>query len=356
MLRAIVSIRSRNLRVRLLPGELGGLGDLVAEDDVRPVHGHAFDARVHEQQHQRKLDCSPNHRTLRQRPGGQRIWCSSRFQRVRANTLAPAAVPSLSYRPVHDEGLAFHVGSREEAPIAAVLGVVAIIAHHEEVAGRNRHRAVRHLHVARRELVGVRRAGRLEEVHVRFVEHRAVDVDALVAQLEGLAGQADDALDEVALRVLGVLEDHDLSAPHVGDGQQGPLERGGRRREHELVHQQVIADEQVVLHRSRRDLEGLHDPRAHEQRQDHGHHDRLEVLARVALPESAVDGGGRGGGGCGLGHGSCLSRLGSHRAASLSRRPSSARPGTLPAESPRCRPASCASCLPSVSRAACACG
>jgi hypothetical protein len=40
--------------------------------------------------------------------------------------------------------------------------------------------------------------------------------------------------------------------------------------EDELVDEQVIADEQVRLHRSGRDLERLEDERAHEQREDHG--------------------------------------------------------------------------------------
>ena len=60
------------------------------------------------------------------------------------------------------------------------------------------------------------------------------------------------------------------------------------RPEDELVHEQVIADEQVVLHRSGRDLERLHDERADEQREDDGDDDRLEVLAQRRLLEIAV--------------------------------------------------------------------
>ena len=37
----------------------------------------------------------------------------------------------------------------------------------------------------------------------------------------------------------------------------------------ELVDEQVIADEEVVLHRTGRDLERLHDEGPDEQRQDH---------------------------------------------------------------------------------------
>src|SRR4029079_14881246 len=65
------------------------------------------------------------------------------------------------------------------------------------------------------------------------------------------------------------------------------LERGSGRAEDELVHQQMIADEQVLFHRPGRDLERLHDERANEQRQDHRDDDRLEVFADGGLLEIA---------------------------------------------------------------------
>ena len=63
-----------------------------------------------------------------------------------------------------------------------------------------------------------------QEVDVRLVERLAVDVDLLVLQLDRLARQADDALDEVALRVLRVLEDDDVAAPDRIDRQQRVLD------------------------------------------------------------------------------------------------------------------------------------
>ena len=108
---------------------------------------------------------------------------------------------------------------------------------------------------------------------VRFVERLAVDVDLLGSELERLAGEPDDALDEVAVRLVRVLEDDDVATPDVAHGQQLACNRAGRRAEDELVHQQVIADEQVVLHRAGRDLERLDDPRTHEQCEDHRDHD-----------------------------------------------------------------------------------
>ena len=77
----------------------------------------------------------------------------------------------------------------------------------------------------------------------------------------------------------------DLVVIDLGDGQKRALEARGGRTEHELVHQQVVADEQVVLHRARRDLEGLDDEGPDEQGEDHGDDDRLEVLADGRLLE-----------------------------------------------------------------------
>jgi hypothetical protein len=53
-----------------------------------------------------------------------------------------------------------------------------------------------------------------------------VDEDFLVPQLQRVAGQADDPLDEVALRLVGVLEDDDVAATDVALGQHRPLGAG----------------------------------------------------------------------------------------------------------------------------------
>src|SRR5262249_49538249 len=84
---------------------------------------------------------------------------------------------------------------------------------------------------------------------------------------------------EVAVGLLGILEDDDVAAADGTDGEDGAPDRERRRPEDELVDQQVIADQQVVLHRAGRDLERLHDPSMDEQREDHRNDDRLEVLA-----------------------------------------------------------------------------
>src|SRR5205823_6053040 len=113
----------------------------------------------------------------------------------------------------------------------------------------------------------------------------------------------------------------------------------------------MIANQQVVLHRSRRDLERLHDPRAHEERKNHRDDDGLEVLAEDGFLE-----------GCchvwfeahvsGLMMPGLKTRPAVQGTAGRTLRsavpgptpvPPSARRGTLPAESRRGRRASCAS-------------
>src|SRR6266581_7683929 len=45
-------------------------------------------------------------------------------------------------RPVDEGGLPLHVTARQETPVAAVFRVVAVVAHHEVVVGRDRHRTI----------------------------------------------------------------------------------------------------------------------------------------------------------------------------------------------------------------------
>src|SRR5512135_140940 len=99
-------------------------------------------------------------------------------------------------RPVEDHRLAFHERAREPAPEAAVLAVVAIVPHHEELALRHDRGAEV---VARARLA--RKDARILVDHVRLVLRLAVDVEDLVAELDRLPSDGDAALDEVARRI-----------------------------------------------------------------------------------------------------------------------------------------------------------
>src|SRR5512146_379350 len=102
--------------------------------------------------------------------------------------LAPGLV-----RPVDEQRLALDIVARQEAPIAAVLRVVAVVAHDEIAIRRYRHRPEPLTHVRRRDLLVIVRRW-CQEVDIRLVERLVVDEDLLVTQLHGLARQADDAL------------------------------------------------------------------------------------------------------------------------------------------------------------------
>jgi hypothetical protein len=106
---------------------------------------------------------------------------------------------------------------------------------------------------------------RLDEVRVGLVDRRAVHVDLLLAQLDLVARQTDHALHEVAFRIFRKLEHHDVTALD--------------RREAHLVDDEMVAHQEIGLHRPGRNLERLKHPRAHEQREDDRDDQRLEIFA-----------------------------------------------------------------------------
>ena len=55
----------------------------------------------------------------------------------------------------------------------------------------------------------------------------------------------------------------------------------------ELVDEQVVADEQRVLHRARRDVEGLEDQRADDDRDEQSLEADLDDLAEAALSDAS---------------------------------------------------------------------
>src|SRR4029078_485703 len=126
---------------------------------------------------------------------------------------------------------------------------------------------------------------RLQEVHVWLVEGVAIYIHLLGPQLAGFARPCDDPVGGVASGLVRVLEHDHVAAPDVSDRQQGPFESARRRAEDELVDQEMVADQQVVLHRSGGNLERLHDPRPHEEREDHGNDDRFGIFPKRGLVE-----------------------------------------------------------------------
>src|SRR5207249_154337 len=108
-------------------------------------------------------------------------------------------------RPVDEERLPLDLFALDEAPVAAVLGVVTVVAHHEIRVRRDDGG----LAAVRVPAVGLprRRQRPLAAFDVRLAERLAVDEHLRAAYLHAVSGRADDPLDEVALLVLRILED-----------------------------------------------------------------------------------------------------------------------------------------------------
>src|ERR1700730_2509034 len=128
---------------------------------------------------------------------------------------------------VDEHGFADDGFARNEAPVAAVFAVVAVVAHDEVVADGDDEFAVvdERAHadppagvdlgigaLEAREVVAevVGRAGAIDGVGLG--ESAAVDEDAAAMEAEVIAGQADDALDEMQGGIYGVVEDDDVAA------------------------------------------------------------------------------------------------------------------------------------------------
>ncbi len=89
----------------------------------------------------------------------------------------------------------------------------------------------------------------------------AVEVDGSVDEVDVIAGNADHALDQVEVLAVGfergLEEDDDVAAAHIAVMNERRPVRG--RRERDAIDHDVIADEQRLLHRGRRDGEILED-------------------------------------------------------------------------------------------------
>src|SRR5271166_3829409 len=207
-------------------------------------------------------------------------------------------VPVL-HRPVNDQRSSNNVFLRHESPIAAVQAVVAVVAHHEVVSFRNNELAVHHqlLHlqpplplepsrgdVHSGKVIAIQVVEGLDESHVGLVESLAVDQDSFVHHPKVVSRHADHALHEVLLRVHRIMKHDDIPAVDLLVRHQMVAPYASPIAE--LVHQQIIPDEQRVLHRFRRNLERLHNESDHEDRNHHRPHQRLQRTDHVGAESS----------------------------------------------------------------------
>ena len=234
--------------------------------------------------------------------------------------------------PVDEHGPADDILTRDKSPEPTVERLGAIVAHREDSARRDNQIAIvdmtGQIHGPQRGVVvagGLLDAGQVrgEIVAVRGIGifgvaivsgHRgvglvlgdSVQVHDAVLKVDAVAREPDAALHQVEVGGFGVRlqKDDDIAAARLAVADEGRPLRGGRERD--AVDQHVVADQQRLLHRRRRDLEVLenkgHDEEA--DRQDGADRGERLECSLVVL----VFGRGSGGRGFFVGGGGCCVR------------------------------------------------
>jgi hypothetical protein len=162
----------------------------------------------------------------------------------------PLPVPG----PVDHEGLPPDLLALQESPVAAVLGVVAVVAHDEIGVCGNGDRTV------------LRRVAQVAVAGIGLFKRLAVDEDPALLDEQLLAAHGHYALDEIAFLVPRILEDDDITPRRVPEV------------EDEFVDQDVVPDQQGGAHRSRGNGERLDDEGPDQESQEHGDDDGFGVL------------------------------------------------------------------------------
>src|SRR5882757_9618793 len=174
-------------------------------------------------------------------------------------------------RHIYHHRRADYVFARHATPKAAVVGIAAIVAHHEITIVRNFDRGM--------QVVGIGAAG-----GVAFFKPGAVHPYGAVANIDGISRETDDSLD-IVRRVRGErrLEDNYLLAMRIAPQRHMPIREGHAGIVADAAHDQVIADKQRVFHRAGRNHSRLADGAINQQK-NQGYPKPGDDLALYALP------------------------------------------------------------------------
>src|SRR3989344_5389579 len=222
-----------------------------------------------------------------------RSYCQTSLN-GRADTVPDNTLPEPFVLAVHiptepdKERLANQVLVRHEAPITAVVAVVAVVAHDEIFPLRHDDFRQRHVRAACRQngmlhstqifrhtlhLGRKFAAGRQVRIAILLLHQGSVDIEPFIFIYNTVAGNANHALDVIDRRIAREAEYHHLTAFRAVDIQNLDI---GHRQPYAIgkfVHQNEIADIETGKHRSRGDTEGFGQNRAN---QKHNQNDREE--------------------------------------------------------------------------------
>lgn len=176
-----------------------------------------------------------------------------------------------------EHGLALDVVHGHEAPLAAVGAVVAVVAHdHQVVLGD--HILPIGIGAVRRKLDEVMHIAQ-EFIHIGdFVLPFAcrsmnyffsVDIDILSIGAYFVPGQTNHPFNEVFALIFWKQEYHDVAALGIRELEKPFLGKWDAQAIDELVHKEMVADQEARHHGGRRYLEGLEYKRAYEQRNEY---------------------------------------------------------------------------------------
>src|SRR5260370_28835112 len=142
------------------------------------------------------------------------------------------------------------------------------------------HVGLQKLVVARREVLseGIVRSGRIAS-YIGFTEPLASQVDLLVDDFEVISRNANDAFNVMRVVLKRKLENDDIAAANFTVGQD-MIVPVATSSEDKFVDQKMVAHQKRGFHGLGRNLEGLHDKRCAEQRQDHRAEQGLNVFAQ----------------------------------------------------------------------------
>src|SRR5580704_7594799 len=149
---------------------------------------------------------------------------------------------------VNKQRSADNIRARHEAPEAAVVRIIAIVAHHKIIASRNFYRP---------EIIAG--TGRIHAV--RFDERFVIYINDAALHFEQIAGKSDGALDKIGIAHLGQrrAEDDNLLALRLAPKSLVP--RGERNADivADAADNQMVSDQNSLLHRAAGNHAGLHD-------------------------------------------------------------------------------------------------
>src|ERR1700722_10824396 len=160
---------------------------------------------------------------------------------------------------IDQNGRTYDIFARNEAPVAAVVRILAIVAHHEILPGGN---FVRYAIFLR-----IRRIGT-----VRFAERLPIHVDHTGLDFDGVAGKPDAAFDEIRIALFGQRRSKydDLLAFRLAPQRHVIGGEGNSRVVTDAADDQMIADQNRAFHRAAGDDSRLHQ-RAFDKKEGHNY-------------------------------------------------------------------------------------